>query len=182
MESCQQNDFQTIYQHGQNIAECFRRIFDYLDGKDSLSDWKIPKWLEVYKDKIKSKLLDRDKILQYALFHDCGKPFCLEIDNNGKRHFPNHAQISYQTWLTAGGDEEIANLIHMDMDIHLLKEDGIAEFASRKEAITLLLAGLAEIHGNAKMFGGIDSTSFKIKWKHINSRGNRICALLFGEV
>ena len=62
----------------------------------------------------------------------------------------------------------------MDMDIHLLKADGIEEFASRPEAATLLLTSLAEIHSNAAMFGGIDSTSFKIKWKHINKRGKKI--------
>lgn len=177
MESCQQTDTQTIYQHGENIAQCIQRIFDYLDGKDALSDWKIPKWLETNKDKIKSKLLDRKIILEYALFHDCGKPFCLQLDGNGKRHFPNHAQKSYETWLECGGDKQIAELIRMDMDIHTLKEEGIAEFANRTEAITLLIAGLAEIHGNAQMFGGIDSISFKIKWKHINGKGNKICAL-----
>ncbi|MNC77597.1 hypothetical protein D3C75_1295840 [compost metagenome] len=64
------------------------------------------------------------------------------------------------------------------MDIHLLKDEGIAEFAKRQEAATLLLTGLAEVHSNARMFGGLDSTSFKIKWKHIDKRGKKIVALL----
>ena len=44
--------------------------------------------------------------------------------------------------------------------------------------MSLLLAGLAEIHSNAEMFGGLDSVSFKIKWKQINKRGKAICKLL----
>ena len=62
----------------------------------------------------------------------------------------------------------------MDMDIHLLKAVGVEEFASRPEAATLLLTGLAEVHSNAAMFGGISSTSFKIKWKQIDRRGKAI--------
>jgi hypothetical protein len=62
----------------------------------------------------------------------------------------------------------------MDMDIHLLKDVDVLEFSKRPEAMTLLLTGLSEIHSNCAMFGGIESTSFKIKWKHINKRGNAI--------
>jgi hypothetical protein len=38
----------------------------------------------------------------------------------------------------------------------------------------LLLTGLAEVHANAKMFGGLESTSFKIKFSQIEKRGNAI--------
>lgn len=41
-------------------------------------------------------------------------------------------------------------------------------------AISLLITGLSEIHANASMFGGIESTSFKIKYKQIDSRGKAI--------
>jgi peptidyl-tRNA hydrolase len=43
------------------------------------------------------------------------------------------------------------------------------------------LAGLAEVHSNAKMFGGLASDSFKIKWSQINKRGKAVCKLLFGK-
>jgi len=66
----------------------------------------------------------------------------------------------------------------MDMDIHLLKDVGVNDFAQKEEAATLLLTGLAEIHSNAEMFGGIESTSFKIKWKQINKRGKKISEIL----
>lgn len=100
--------------------------------------------------------------------------YCLEIDENNKRHFPNHANISEQTWLSIGGSKEVANLIRMDMDIHLLKAEGIAEFSSRPEWATLILTGIAEVHANAEMFGGFDSVSFKIKAKHIEKRLKQI--------
>ena len=87
--------------------------------------------------------------------------------------------MSYQKWLEIGGNREAAVLIRLDMKIHTLKADEIEEFIQHPEAITLLLAGLAEVHSNAKMFGGLESDSFKIKWKHINKRGKMICQKLF---
>lgn len=60
------------------------------------------------------------------------------------------------------------------MDIHTLKSEGVDEFCKNPYALTLLLTGLAEIHSNAAMFGGMDSTSFKIKWKCLNQRGKQI--------
>ena len=45
---------------------------------------------------------------------------------------------------------------------------------------SLLLSGLAEVHSNASLFGGVDSTSFKIKWKQIDRRGRQACAFLRG--
>ena len=61
-----------------------------------------------------------------------------------------------------------------------MKAEAVPEFAKMPEAISLLLVALSEIHANAEMFGGIESTSFKIKWKQIDKRGNAICKLLFG--
>lgn len=75
-------------------------------------------------------------------------------------------------------DTVVRRLIKYDMDIHLLKADGVEEFAKRREAITNLIVGLAEIHANAEMFGGLESTSFKIKWKQIDKRGKQILQLL----
>lgn len=60
------------------------------------------------------------------------------------------------------------------MDFHLLKAEDVVQFASNPLAIPLMLTGLAEIHANASMFGGLDSTSFKIKWKHIDKRGRQV--------
>ena len=123
---------------------------------------------------IQGDLKDINIVKKYQIYHDCGKPYCLVIDDLGKRHFPEHAKVSESIWIQLFGKSTISNLIGMDMDIHLLKSDQTEEFLNRPEAATLLLTGLAEIHSNAIMFGGIDSTSFKIKWKKINKIGKKL--------
>lgn len=186
MKSCQQNEHQTIYDHGRSVQSHFSHLYDYIiddyePHKDILKGFKLPNWFIQYKDRFAEKIAPTWIWNDYTLFHDCGKPRCLTIDENGKRHFPNHSKVSADIWRSIGGEEETARLIEMDMDIHLLKTEGINEFASRPEAITLLIAGFAEIHSNASMFGGIDSTSFKIKWKHIDKKGQKICDIIFGD-
>ena len=66
------------------------------------------------------------------------------------------------------------------MDAHLLRAEGLAEFAARDEAPTLLLTALAEVHSNAIMFGGLTSDSFKMKAKHLDKRGRQVLALRAG--
>lgn len=174
MKSCPQNDYQTIYDHGVSVQEHFIKLYT-----NNLEGFKIPNWLIQYKNSIHEKLMAYETCMEYTLFHDCGKPRCLTIDSEGKRHFHCHAKVSSDLWRSLNGSEDVARLIEMDMDIHTLKSKNIKEFASRKEAITLLMSGLAEIHSNAKMFGGIDSTSFKIKWKQIDKKGQNICDIIF---
>jgi len=166
-----------MMQHGASVHEFFLDLKNYvLKGTPLALDWKLPEWAT--SSILWEKLMDENIIQEYQLFHDCGKPFCRTVDDNGKHHFPDHAATSEKIWREIGGNEQVAKLIGMDMDIHLLKDDGITEFASRQEAASLLLTGLAEIHSNARMFGGIESTSFKIKWKHIDKRGKKIVAQL----
>jgi hypothetical protein len=68
----------------------------------------------------------------------------------------------------------VADLIGMDMDVHLLSASGVEEFSRRSQALPLLMTGLCEIHSNAQMFGGTDSPGFKIKYKNIDRFGSRI--------
>jgi hypothetical protein len=142
--------------------------------------WRYPQWLLSH-SKALLECLPPDHVLEkYALWHDCGKPFCKTVDENGKTHFPNHAKVSANLFREIYPEQEdIAALIEMDMDIHLLAADGIEEFCKRPQAAALLLAGLASLHSNAAMFGGIATDSFKIKWKHIDRRGAAICKRLF---
>ncbi len=179
MLTCFQFEDMNVLQHGQSIHEWYCDLYDHLfHGKPLKLQWRLPGWLNDAQPIIKEKLLDFDILKTYQIYHDCGKPLCRTVDENGKQHFPNHAAVSKQWWLECSdGSPEalaIAELIGMDMDIHLLKSDGLEEFASRKEAISLLLTGLCEIHSNARMFGGIESTGFKIKWKHLDKMGKRI--------
>ena len=168
----------TIYCHGLSVASYFTDLYCHLKHGTKLREqWRLPNW-------ITPSLLDRCELphvmTKYLIWHDCGKPFCKTINEDGKVSFPNHSQISHDMWLAAGGEPEIAQLMLMDMDIHTLKSDGLEEFAKRPQAISLILSGLCAIHSNAEMFGGIDSTSFKIKWKHIDKRGRQILQLING--
>lgn len=175
MEDCEQSKDLSVLQHGLMVKQKFDQIIECIEKNIPFPEgWRIP---EFTKDLIPF-LWDIETIAQYQIFHDCGKPFCLEIDDNGKRHFPNHAEVSYEVWTNAGGDKTVGELIRRDMDIHLLKADGIEEFTSSTHAATLLITGIAEVHANADMFGGFDSDSFKIKIKHLTKRGKQIIKLL----
>lgn len=170
MENCWQTPTQTVYQHGVSVKDHLLEIIEFLHGTSKLEGWKIPSWLNS-ENELLNKLLPCDVLETYTVYHDCGKPFCRIVDENGKQHFPNHASVSERIWLEHGGSSEVGRLIRMDMDIHTIKAIHVPEFASRPEAISLLLSGLAEVHSNAKMFGGIESTSFKIKFGQIEKRG-----------
>ena len=186
MEACEQTQGQSVYQHGISVSEHLADLITLLKTGSSYercspNSFKYPDWFHVYRNDLLGRLLPEDILTKYAIFHDCGKPYCLTIDAEGRRHFPDHAQKSYETWMKIDGDPQVGQLILHDMDIHTIKAVDIPAFAAMPEAISLLLSGLAEIHSNAQLFGGLESLSFKVKWKQIDSRGRALCKLLFGE-
>lgn len=184
MKACEQSQGQTIHQHGVSVGEYFADLTSYLRTGKPEKAWRFPSWINEHKDMLLSRILPDDIIQEYALFHDCGKPFCLTVDEEGKRHFPDHAKVSAEAYLSASQNQNkeiIADLILHDMDIHTMKAEDTSAFCESPRAATLLLTGLAEIHSNAAMFGGIDSTSFKIKHKRIEQRGKAICKILASE-
>lgn len=181
MNACEQTNGQTILQHGLSVRNRLMELTKFLREESPLvSDWKLPDWCLKYRKRLSTALHDDYTLEKYAIFHDCGKPFCKIFDADGRQHFPNHAEKSAEIWATISDDKLIQKLIQADMDIHTLSAAGIDNFLHihKENAITLLIAGLAEIHANAGMFG--DSTNFKIKWKHIDRRGWAICKKLFG--
>ena len=108
--------------------------------------------------------IDLKTIQTYCLYHDCGKPFCYD---NG--HFPNHAKVSYDTWMKYVGDEDVGRLILHDMDLHEMTCAELDKVDIKKhEWLILIIVGLSAIHSNAEMFGGTDSVNFKIKFKKFN--------------
>lgn len=180
MQQTEQSPGQSVLAHGESVAAFYADLVAHLTTGAALQhEWKLPDWLLQYKQQLLSRLLPFELVQTYQIYHDCGKPFCLETDEVGKRHFPDHAAISQRIWLAHGGDAQIGRLIRMDMDIHTLRDEGVPEFCTRPEAVTLLLTGLCEVHSNAAMFGGVESISFKIKWKQIDRRGRAICKQLF---
>lgn len=179
MTNCEQTKGQSVLEHGQAVHQCLQVLLRGLRSDspgESLRDFRLPRGLYDKRGLLLERVFDDYTLEKYTIFHDCGKPYCLRTDEEGKRHFLNHAEVSYKTWMRkCGGDEQVGRLIRMDMDIHCLKAKDVPEFAARPEAATLLLTGIAEIHANAKMFGGMDSDSFKMKFKQLDRRCRAIC-------
>lgn len=127
-------------------------------------------------------LLDNqyDTILMrhYHIYHDCGKPFCLEIVN-GKNHYPNHAKISTEIHKQYF-DISIANqLIEFDMNFHNLKSESLDLWLNENKLNNKLLASLyltawAELFANSILFGGKETDSFKIKKKQLIKAGKKL--------
>lgn len=180
MRNCEQTKNLSVLEHGLQVAKYFEDLRQHiLFGKPLAFEWRLPDW--IYSRELWERVLPISIVRQYHWFHDCGKPFCRTVDEDGKVHFPDHANVSAALWRHIGGDEQIARLIEHDMDIHLLSASGLESFSMMPEAATLLLTGLAEIHANASMFGGIDSVSFKIKFKQINKRGKAFVSMIQDE-
>lgn len=185
MQGCPQTQGQSVYQHGISVRDHLFELIAILRGNCENQKWRLPQWVEEYREHLLSNLLPTETVANYALYRDCGKPFCRTVDAEGKQHFPDHARVSYETWVQAGGDEQTGRLILFDMDLHTLKADDVEAFCAKttvQEAATLLLTALAELHSNARMFGGIESTSFKIKFKQLDKQGKQVCQRIFVPV
>jgi hypothetical protein len=173
MRNCNQTAGMTVLQHGEMVRDYYRDLISHLRDRRPLQyNWRLPSWIN--DPALIQGLPDVEIMAEYHLFHDCGKPSCRIVDEEGRQHFPDHAAVSEAAWLAIGGSREVGTLIGMDMDVHLLKGDEVETFARRPQALALLLTALSEVHANASMFGGIDSVSFKIKWKHLEKRGKAI--------
>jgi len=175
MRECFQFESMSMLDHGLDVRS---RYLDMIG--DRKMGWRLPAWVESPAVREHLRAADDRIVGLYQVYHDCGKPAVREVDAEGRQHFPGHALASHRRWLECsdGSPEalEVADLIAMDMDVHLLRAAGVEEFARRPQALTLLLTGLAEIHSNARMFGGIDSVGFKIKYKNIDRFGARVVA------
>lgn len=174
-----QTDNESIYAHGLAVWNYTEKLIS-----GNISDMRIPRWYHDYKERILKTLPSSDAIRNYCIFHDLGKAFCLEIDENGKRHFPNHEIISEEKWLELSEDIPdkalIAKLIRYDMLFHKEKpEDILALKLSPQIICTLLLSALAAIHANADSFGGQNSDSYKIKLKNLDKRAKKILPRIF---
>lgn len=175
MHNCPQTKGQSTLDHGFSVKNHVFDLLNHLKHNTPLKyEFRIPEWVYSNKDLILNSLpCDRDLKL-YTVFHDCGKWECLTVDDKGKSHFPNHSEVSYQVSKKIFNNDLVSDLIRHDMDIHVLKSDQLGEFSKNDNCITLLIVGLCEINSNAKMFGGLESDSFKIKYKSILKKGKKI--------
>lgn len=184
MLECEQRSGQNMLQHGESVRDHLMDLVEFLRNPHYTPkfQWRYPRWLLSHAKSLVDKLPADHVLEKYALWHDCGKPFCKTTTEDGKVQYPNHAKVSADIFRELYPEQEdVARLIEMDMDIHTMSADAIPEFCKKPEAITLLLSGLAALHSNATLFGGLQSESFKIKWKHLDKRGNAICKLLFED-
>jgi len=185
MQGCSQTQGQSVMGHGESVKDYVFDLINQLEGGEPIYEWRLPDWLESYREEILTSLYPKDVISEYAIYHDCGKPYCHVVDGDGRSHFPNHALVSKSVYLEIGKDLTVANLIGWDMAFHTCKADEIDWLCKNRwcqsDAITLLITALSEVHSNSRMFGGIESSSFKSKWKTIKRRGNQVCKHYFGE-
>lgn len=189
MVATEQTKGQNILQHGRSVREHYFGLVEHLKGNIDLSqydNWKLPEYLNTYSKQILEHLPSNYVMDRYLTLHDCGKPQVLEYDDEGRKHFPGHAEASEKVYREVFSnntetDERIAQMIRDDMEVHLLKAVDVPEFIKNPNAIGHLIAGLAELTSNASMFGGIESTGFKMKYKHHVQRANAICKQLFDE-
>ncbi len=150
-----------MIQHGEMVHDWYSDLIG-----ECKYQWDFGKVSHLI-EKLIHMALQPDAIRCYHIYHDCGKPYCRTVDDEGKQHFPNHAQISHDKWMKVFGNQEVAWFILNDMAFHTLKGEELKDVMSDSRAPTLLLTAWAELHANAQMFGGIESTSFKIKRKFL---------------
>lgn len=174
MELFEQTQGQNIHEHGVSVYEYAKKICS-----GNFEGMKIPDWFQDNFFTIVNNIVSYETLKRYCIFHDCGKPFCHEIDENGKVHFPNHADVSAKFYGEAFPEDIKGKwLTQHDMSLHTGSakyiEDLCANTEDKSLLLTLIISAFAEVHSNAAMFGGIESTSFKIKWKKINQRAKQI--------
>lgn len=173
MISCHQTSNISIFDHGLMVSDRFTELYNHIYYNDSVvSKWDLPNDLI---DWYKNQTIPPIEMLQtYAIYHDCGKPYCIQYDDQGHHHFPNHAQVSYNIWMQNTGCDNIGWYILHDMDFHTLRGSCLDVLITDRRSVELLLMAYSEIHANASMFGGIESTSFKIKKKRLDKAFNKI--------
>lgn len=178
MQSGAQTKGISYWEHGSLVAARFR---DLMNPTLNMV-WRMPHWFTQNASWIRTQLApDFDSIITYQQWHDCSKPYTRTVDDEGKVHYPNHATISADFWRKLGGAPKIADLIERDMDCHLLRPAEAADFATKPYALILLVTALCELHANATMFGGLQSDSFKIKYKRLDRCGSIILSQLTKE-
>lgn len=172
MKNCYQFKDINMLDHGNMVHDYYSDLLG-----EQKYEWDFGKVSDLI-DQLLKNAPEPSLLKDYHVYHDCGKPRCRVVDEQGKQHFPNHAQVSHDVWLEVGGDSETAWYILHDMDFHILKNDEIVSLLEDPRAIGLLLTAWAEVHANAQMFGGIDSTSFKIKRKHLEKQTKHLVQVL----
>lgn len=171
MSNCEQFRGMSVLDHGRNVIEWFNDLYpNAIHQTPFRKIWRTPSW--VYDKKLTSKLLPLNILNTYQLYNDIGKPYCRTVDEQGRQHFPNHAEVSRKVWFEVAEktpeSKMVGELIGLDMACHTLKGNELLEFAKHPYAPSLLFTALAEVHSNAAWLNALDSDSFKIKTKQLD--------------
>jgi hypothetical protein len=166
-----QTKTQNIWEHGQSVWYHTEQLIT-----GNFQNFRLPEWFIQNHHFLVNNLHNWETIKMYAQLHDVGKPFCVQVDELGKQHFPNHDKVSKDIFLRVFPDKVLeAELIGLDMLLHKENWKTIQDLnLPIKTLCTLLIVAFAEIHSNAALFGGINSNSFKMKFKRLDKVGKRI--------
>lgn len=171
MEATEQTHGLSVLEHGHMVHESYLQLVDELDQGVG------PSVLQNLWESLRERLVALKDIEEYQVYHDCGKPVCA-----AGGHFPGHAEHSANQWAKLFGQGTVSELMRLDMKFHLMNAEEAATFWSHPLAPTLYVTAWAEIRANAGMFGGEDSTSFKIKKKKLERAGRALKSPVLEEI
>jgi hypothetical protein len=155
MKACEQAPGYSTYQHGLDVANRYRDLYDYMHGKQPCYAWSIKDESLPALQKLVKQAKPPGEARLYHIFHDCGKSDTLIIDDHGRKHFPGHAAASvtaFKASVSSSANEHLDNLelIKLDMGFHAYKGEELIELGKHPLAPTLYLTAWAELHANAE--------------------------------
>lgn len=183
MRSCIQSKSaagtQSVLEHGESVYTHYLELLLAAQAGGFPDGWRTPKWWSGRVARALASLQPSESTMRnYLRYHDCGKPETLVMDESGRSHFPGHAEASANRWAALGGTEDEVWLMRTDMLLHVGSAEECQSIQGHRLMPGLLFAALSEVHANAQMFGGVESTSFKMKAKQLDRRGAALCANL----
>lgn len=166
---------QSVLDHGESVLAHYEILLAAAQEGRYPANWREPKWwAEEVGVSLSRAQPSAETMRRYLMYHDCGKPSVKVVDLEGKSHFPGHAEASACVWEELGGTPDEVWLMAHDMLLHSGTAEACQAFQGHRLMPGLLFAALAEVHSNAQMFGGIESTSFKMKAKQLDRRGGAL--------
>jgi hypothetical protein len=173
MIACEQAPGLNLLQHGQSVHAQYRQIQrDFEQGQLDCKE------LQTLYARFERELPDTESLERYHIYHDCGKHLCATQTAEGKRQFPNHAEVSaHQYGILFPEDVRTKQLISLDMAFHTLRGEELLRLCADPLAPILYFTAWAEVNANAVMFGGRSSESYKIKRSRLIQAGKKLLSV-----